>query len=282
MQEGYPMFVPGDDEEETPGEEGGDEKEAPAEGGDDAAKEQPTPEDQGKQDGSPTEQDASEESEEAETPDTSAADIQAKLMSILEDRDDHIEEKISEGIVARETAAKAEVEAEASAAEVNSLFARAKVSNEDDIDRKEALELLGQRAVDIQTQQAIEAPIIEKATREAASQFEGQYQEGMDVILEELDLADAAKALTDEEKAPLVQAKFTTRNDWTRAVIRAVKGKAKGGKGATDKAKAERRKGTAARARDGSRTARLPKGRSDDAAENKGQTARDYILSGRD
>lgn len=278
-----PEYLPGDDDEETPGEEGGDEKEAPAEGGDDAAKEEPKSEDQGKQDGSPTEEDTSEESEEGEEPsDTSAADIQAKLMSILEDRDDHIEEKISEGIKSREVAAKAEVEAEASAAEVNALFTRAKVSNEDDIDRKEALELLGQRAVDIQTQQAIEAPIIAKATQQAAKQFEGQYQEGMDVILEELDLADAAKALTDAEKAPLVQSKFTTRNDWTRAVIRAVKAKNKGGKAGTDKAKAERRKGTAARARDGSGTARLPRGRSDDAAEGKGQTARDYIMSGRD
>lgn len=276
-----PPLMP-DEDEETPGEEGGEEKEAPAEG-DDAAKEEPKPEDKEEQDRPPSEQDDSEKSEGDEEPsDTSEADVRARLLDLLEERDDDLKGKIADGIKASNEAAKAEVEAEATAAEVNDLFKRAEDTNEDELDREEALKELGRRTVQVRVQAKIEAPIVEKAKKEAAQEFDGQYREGMDIVLDELGLSEAANSLTDDEKAALQPSKFANRGDWTRAVARTVNNKANGGEAGSDKAKAERRKGTAERARAGADTPRVPRGLSGEEAEKEGQTAREYILSGQD
>ncbi len=279
-------YVPGDDDEEKGGEEeapaGGDaDKEAVA----DTDKESES-EDQGKQDDSPSEQDDSGESEEDEASAASDAAIKAKLLDILNERDGDVdgivEEKISRGIEARETAAKAQVSAEAEAKDVLDLFTRAADSNEDEDDRAAAQGELGRRNVKARDQALAEEPVRKQALEDAARQFEGAYRDSMDAVLDELGLSDAAKALTDEEKVPLVPSKFVDRPTWARAVVRAVKSKDKTGSAGTAKAKAERRKGTAARAREGAGTTRLPKGQSGNDAESKGQSARDYILSGRD
>ena len=279
-----PDYIPGDDDEEEgqdPGEEG-DDKGADAEGGDDAAtKQEPKPEDQEKEDASPTGEDASEESEEGEKPaDTDAADIKAKLLEILEDRDEQnaetVKVQIADGIKAEKVAAAAEADAEAEATVVNDLFA--KVDGEDELESDEALKEIGRRTVEVRKRAQIEAPIIEKATKEAAKEFDGIYQGGMDRLLKGLGYADVANSLTDADKAKLDPRRFDSKEDWTEAVGAAVRAKADGGSSGDAKAKAERRNGTAERARAGGGTTRLPRGRSDDEAEGKGQTAREYIL----
>ncbi len=277
-----PEYLPGDEDDEDqdkPGEEGDEDKDAAAEGSEGADKDEAKPEDKGEQNDPPSGQDDPEKSEEDdEPPETSEADIKAKLMEILADRDDQIETKISEGIEARETAAKAEAKAEADAGEVLDLFKRARSDNEDDEDRAEALKELGARTLQTYDTAQAEAPIVAKAKKEAAAEFDGQYSDGMDIVLSEVGLADVANAFTDAEKVELQPSKFKTRNDWTRAVARAAFQKAKGGGGGSEKDKAARRERTAERAKAGAGTARMPRGQAGAEAEKKGQTAREYIL----
>ena len=282
-----PDYIPGDDDEEEsqdPGEEG-DDKGADAEGGDDAAtKQEPKPEDQEKEDASPTGEDASEESEEGKiTAETDAADIKAKLLEILEDRDtqnaETVKVQIAQGIKAERVAAEAEASAEAEAAVVNDLFTKAR--SEDVDESKLALEELGRRTVEVRERAKLEAPIVEKARKEAAQEFDQVYQTGMDRLLIGLGYADVANSLTDTEKAKLDPRRFNTKEDWTQAVGAAVRLKADGGSSGKNKAKAERRRATAERVKAGGGTARLPGGRSGDEAESKGQSARDWILKGK-
>lgn len=282
-----PEYLPGDEDDENKDSGEGDEnKDVDAEGAGkdaDADKDETKPEDKGEQSDLPTEQDDSEKSEgDDEPPETSEADIKAKLMEILADRDDQIETKISKGIEARETAAKAEKVAEAEAGEVLDLFKRARPDNDDEVDRAEALTELGARTLKTYDTAQAEAPIIEKAKKAAAAEFDGQFQEGMDIVLSEVGLADVANSFTAEEKAELQPSKFKNRNDWTRAVARAAFQKAKGGGGGSDKNKAERRSRTAERAKAGAGTARMPRGQAGDEAEKQGQTAREFILGGKD
>jgi len=280
-----PDYIPGDDDEESqdPGAEG-DDKGADAEGGDAATKEEPKPEDQEKEDASPTGEDASEESEEGEiTAKTNEADIKAKLLEILEDRDtenaETVKVQIAQGIKAERVAAEAEASAEAEAAVVNDLFTKARSEDEDE--SKLALEELGRRTVEVRERAKLEAPIVEKARKEAAQEFDQVYQTGMDRLLMGLGYADVANSLTDTEKAKLDPRRFNTKEDWTQAVGAAVRLKADGEPSGKNKAKAQRRRATAERVKAGGGTARLPGGRSGDEAETKGQSARDWILKGK-